>query len=230
MLRTRSLVATLTFSMLALLISTSVALAAGGGNSLNAKACQKGGWETLVTTTGASFASEEACVSYAAKGGILKRAQTVNFTSTNPSPVLVGASYTPTATASSGLTAAITLDAASTGCSLASGVVSFTAAGTCVIDANQAGNATYNAAAQVQQSITVTVTPAQSACEFWGGTFGSAAGALWTCNGLPNATISSWQSFSVPNGLLYQCFSISHATGGFSASSINGGPWNSRCS
>ena len=34
-------------------------------------------------------------------------------------------------------------------------MVSFTAAGTCVIDANQAGNASYNAAPQVQQTVTV---------------------------------------------------------------------------
>ena len=82
--------------------------------------------------------------------------QTITFTSTNPSPVTVGsASYTPTATATSGLTVAITLDGTSTGCTLNAGVVSFTAVGTCKVDTNQAGNATWNAAPQVQQSITV---------------------------------------------------------------------------
>ena len=35
------------------------------------------------------------------------------------------------------------------------GVISFTGVGTCVVDANQAGNGTWNAAPQVQQSITV---------------------------------------------------------------------------
>ena len=85
-----------------------------------------------------------------------KGSQTVSFTSTAPSSGTVGgATYTPTATASSGLTPAITLDASSTGCTLAAGVVTFTAGGTCVIDGNQAGNANYNAAPQVQQSITV---------------------------------------------------------------------------
>ena len=87
--------------------------------------------------------------------------QTITFTSTNPSPVTVGsAAYTPTATATSGLTVAITLDATSTGCTLNAGVVSFTAAGTCKIDANQAGSATWNAAPQVQQSITVNLSTA----------------------------------------------------------------------
>ena len=83
--------------------------------------------------------------------------QTISFTSTNPSPATPNSpNYTPTATSTSGLTVAITLDASSTGCTLTSGVVDFTAAGTCVIDANQAGNASYNAAAQMQQSVTVT--------------------------------------------------------------------------
>lgn len=209
----------------------------GGGNSPNAKACQKNGWQSLVTSTGASFSSEEECVAYAAMGGTLYRSQTITFgalggktfgdadfsvsatassgltvtftasgactvsgttvhltgagfctitahqagdatwyaapevsqsfdiakgdqtvafTSTSPALGLVGGpTYTPTATATSGLPVAITLDAASSGCSLASGVVSFTGAGTCVIDANQAGDNHWNPAAQQQQSIPV---------------------------------------------------------------------------
>jgi len=51
------------------------ALAAGGtavaGNSTAAKKCQKNGWQSLVTSGGTSFASEEACTSYAAQGGVL---------------------------------------------------------------------------------------------------------------------------------------------------------------
>src|SRR5262245_55139695 len=87
---------------------------------------------------------------------INKLSQSISFTSTNPSPVTVGGpSYSPSATASSGLPVAISLDATSTGCSLSAGVVSFTGAGTCKVDANQGGNSTYNAAAQQQQSITV---------------------------------------------------------------------------
>ena len=82
--------------------------------------------------------------------------QAITFTSTNPSPVTLGApTYTPTATASSGLPVTITLDSSSSGCTLSGGVVSFVAAGTCVIDANQAGNGTYAAAPQLQQSITI---------------------------------------------------------------------------
>jgi Polysaccharide deacetylase len=50
----------------------------------------------------------------------------------------------------------LTLDGSSTGCTLSGATVSFTAAGTCLIDANQAGNATYNAAPQTDQSLAVS--------------------------------------------------------------------------
>jgi hypothetical protein len=46
---------------------------AGDGNAGNAKLCQKNGWQTLQTSTGGSFASEEACVSYGARGSTLFR-------------------------------------------------------------------------------------------------------------------------------------------------------------
>lgn len=49
----------------------SVAAGEKPGNRLNAKACQKGGYLTLVTSTGGTFTSESACVSYAASGGKL---------------------------------------------------------------------------------------------------------------------------------------------------------------
>ncbi len=86
--------------------------------------------------------------------------QTITFTSTNPSPVTIGApTYTPMATASSGLPVTFSLDATSTGCTLSNGgVVSFVAAGTCVIDADQAGNSTW-APAVLQQSITINPGP-----------------------------------------------------------------------
>jgi hypothetical protein len=44
---------------------------AGGGGSTGAKLCQKDGWQSLVTSTGSTFASQEQCVSYAATGGAL---------------------------------------------------------------------------------------------------------------------------------------------------------------
>lgn len=46
-----------------------VSASAAGGNSANAKLCQKGAWVNLVRSDGTTFANEEACVSYAAQGG-----------------------------------------------------------------------------------------------------------------------------------------------------------------
>ena len=87
----------------------------------------------------------------------VKHSQTITFTSSAPGSASAGgATYTPAATASSALAVTITLDASSSGCSLNAGVVSFTSAGSCVLDANQAGNTGFYAAPQVQQSFAVT--------------------------------------------------------------------------
>ena len=51
-------------------VCSSVALA-GGGNSANAKACQKGGWMTWVREDQTGFTNQGGCVSYAAQGGTL---------------------------------------------------------------------------------------------------------------------------------------------------------------
>jgi hypothetical protein len=87
----------------------------------------------------------------------VKSSQTITFTSSPPAtPTVGGATYTVTATATSGLPVTFTIDATATSvCSIAGSTVSFTAAGTCVIDANQAGNGSFYAAPQVQQSFTV---------------------------------------------------------------------------
>jgi hypothetical protein len=59
---------------LALSVGLLVALAisetalAGGGNSANAKLCQKGGWQNLMNSNAAQFTSEDQCVSYGAHG------------------------------------------------------------------------------------------------------------------------------------------------------------------
>jgi hypothetical protein len=47
------------------------ALAAKGGNSANAKLCQKAGWQALMASSTAPFSSEEECVSYGAQGGAI---------------------------------------------------------------------------------------------------------------------------------------------------------------
>jgi hypothetical protein len=51
------------------LVVASGALAAGGGNSANAKLCQKGGWQTLMDSSARAFSDEDACVAYGGHGG-----------------------------------------------------------------------------------------------------------------------------------------------------------------
>jgi hypothetical protein len=51
--------------------AVSTAALAGGGNAQNAKQCQKNGWQSLVTSTGSTFGSQQECVAYAATGGAL---------------------------------------------------------------------------------------------------------------------------------------------------------------
>ena len=85
--------------------------------------------------------------------------QSITFTSTPPNPALVGGStYTLTASGgASGNPVTFSIGASANGsCSISGTTVTFVAAGTCVIDANQAGDANYEAATQAQQSFAVT--------------------------------------------------------------------------
>lgn len=55
-----------------MLLFVSAAFAANdGGNSLNAKSCQKGGWQALITSTGSTFSNAGDCTSYGARGQTL---------------------------------------------------------------------------------------------------------------------------------------------------------------
>jgi hypothetical protein len=88
-------------------------------------------------------------------------AQTIAFSSAPPDPALPGGSYTPSATGGgSGNPVVFSIDSSSStgACSLAGGTVTFTGPGTCILDANQAGDATYLAAPQAQQTITIPET------------------------------------------------------------------------
>ena len=83
--------------------------------------------------------------------------QTITFTSTPPSNATVGASYTVTATGGASGNA-VTFSTTSA-CTMSGSTVSFVGVGTCVVDANQAGNADYLAAPQAQQTISVGRAP-----------------------------------------------------------------------
>jgi hypothetical protein len=106
-------------------------------------------WSTRI----ASFAFPEC--------GAAKTQQTVAFTSTAPvAAVYGGATYTVTAQASSGLAVVLSVDPAATAVCALDGTgsgsqVSFAGVGLCVIDADQPGDGSYNAAPQVQQSFAV---------------------------------------------------------------------------
>jgi len=102
-----------------------------------------------------------------------------------PASAVVGSTpFTPTATASSGLPVTITLDPSSgSACSLSGGTVSFTYIGTCTIDYDQPGDANYQPAAEVRQSITVVFPPDPS---YASGSYGY--------------DISNWQCSSLPQG------------------------------
>ena len=83
--------------------------------------------------------------------------QTIVFTSVIPAAPKIGGTFTPAATGGgSGNPVIFSLDSSSSGCtySAATGLVTFTSnTGRCVIDANQAGNASYSAASQVSLKI-----------------------------------------------------------------------------
>ncbi len=87
--------------------------------------------------------------------------QSISFSSTTPtSPTYSGSNdhtYLVSATASSGLPVRLSIDPSSTsGCTISASTVSYgRRRGTCLIDATQAGDANYLAAAEVQQAFTI---------------------------------------------------------------------------
>jgi hypothetical protein len=118
--------------------------------------------------------------------------QTLSFTSgTVPASAAYNATFTPGATSTSGLTAAITV---SGGCSISAGVVTMTSGTTaCVVKADQAGNGNYGAAAEITQSVTaslasqatLTVTGLPTAAQAYGTTF-----TVGTSGGSGTGTVS----------------------------------------
>lgn len=90
---------------------------------------------------------------------VAQGAQAITFTSTAPTDARIGGTYLVTATGgASGQPVVYSLAGSSTGCALTGATVTFTAAGTCVVNADQAGSADYEAAPRVQQSFGVRAT------------------------------------------------------------------------
>jgi hypothetical protein len=134
--------------------------------------------------------------------------QTISFTSTPPGSAFAGgAGYTVTATASSGLAVTFTLSAGSAGvCTISGASVSFVGAGTCTINANQAGNGSYQAAPQAQQSFSVAGSPPPKSPQSISFTSTAPSGAV---AGGPNYTVTATASSGLP-----VAFSAAAASGG----------------
>jgi hypothetical protein len=160
------------------IVGQTYTVAATGGNSMNPVTFSIDGSSTsgACTISGAtvSFVTLGTCVIDANQAGNTSYAaapqssqsvyiltlgtQKIVFTSLVPASPDVGTTYGVTATGgSSPNPVTFTINASSTvgSCAISAGTVTFLAAGSCVIDANQAATSNYLAAAQVQQTITV---------------------------------------------------------------------------
>lgn len=81
--------------------------------------------------------------------------QIITFTTSPPAEAVVGGSYTVAAKGgASGNPVVFTVEGT---CAMADNVVNFVGAGTCTINADQAGNASYAPAARVQQTFTIVL-------------------------------------------------------------------------
>ena len=128
----------------------------GGSATINIQAgLLSAGTDTLTaiyTPDSASAAIYTSATGTSSPISVTLATQTITFA--NPGTQTVGTPLTLSATATSGL--AVSFTSTTTGICTVSGITAtFIASGTCIIDANQAGNSTYAAAPQVQQSFTV---------------------------------------------------------------------------
>jgi serine/threonine protein kinase len=112
-----------------------------------------------IDATQAGNSRYNAALSKTMSWDIGKASQSIAITSPRPTSPTYGGSYSVTASAAGGAVT-FSADPSSAACSVSStGSVSFIAAGTCVIDANQPGNADYNFAQQRQEQIEVAQAP-----------------------------------------------------------------------
>jgi hypothetical protein len=135
---------------------------------------------------------------------ITKATPAITFTSTAPSSARVdGPTYAVTATSPSPATIVFSIDAsAGSICSIAGSVVSFTAVGTCKIDANQGVDTNWNAATQGQQPF--AVGPAASVPGKPTGVTATAGNASalvsWTAPGNGGSAITGYTVTSTSGG------------------------------
>jgi hypothetical protein len=126
--------------------------------------------------------------------------QTITFTL--PTTGTVGLGFTLAATADSGLPVAYTVDASSTdgACTINGNTLQLTGAGSCAVDANQAGDAATAPATQVQQLVTVTAAapPAGSTLALSNTSPTAQSQITLTANGLLPASTATFYLHSTP--------------------------------
>ena len=104
--------------------------------------------------------SKDGQIGTASIGYTVLGAQQITFRSTVPASATVGGvSYTVAASGGASGNPVTFSSGAPTVCAVSGATVTFTGAGTCTIDANQAGDTDYSSAPQATQSFTVTRKP-----------------------------------------------------------------------
>jgi hypothetical protein len=170
-------------------------------------------------------------------------AQSVTFTTVSPGSVTVGSTYTVGASGgASGQPVVLSIDATSAGaCTLSGSTVTFAAAGTCVVDANQAGTSSYAPASQGQQRITVSTVAATTTTSSTTSTTSTTAvkNAAPVITSAPTLTVRSGHRFTfavtatgIPTPTVGESGSlpsgVSFATGPGGTATLSGSPRRSR--
>jgi hypothetical protein len=125
-------------------------------------------------------------------GAVQYTGQTLSFSPTPPTSVVVGQpGVSVSAASSSGLPASYSTDSSTTNasCTLAGGSVSFAHAGSCVIDADQGGDGNFAPAATISHSFTVGSAATSTALTYAGGDLTAAVGAVAPGGGTPGGTV-----------------------------------------
>jgi uncharacterized repeat protein (TIGR02543 family) len=114
------------------------------------------GGSQVTDTTDLGVGGPKTLTLYAQWATVGPAAQAITFTSTAPAAASVGGSYTVGGVGGGfGNPVPFSVGAGSSGCSISGATVRFTGVGTCVLDADQAGDQDYTAAPQASQSITI---------------------------------------------------------------------------
>jgi serine/threonine-protein kinase len=168
---------------------------------------------TVTTPAGTSAPAAAGRYTYTARP---KRTQSISFT--GPAPGAAGGSAALSASGGgSGLPVTFSVDPVSGPgvCAVSGSTVSYAMAGPCVIDANQAGNATYAAAPQVQRMITVTgKSQSISFTAPPAGTVGGSAALSATGGGSGNPVMFSVDPASGPGVCTVSGSTVSYAAAG----------------